>query len=65
MMRKVLRTDAEINAAAAGALGDILKGTQTAVTLPRYGAVLEFRGATGFGARFYKETGEFIGFINP
>lgn len=44
---------------------DILKGTQTATTLPRYGAVLEFRGASGFGARFYAETAEFIGFINP
>ena len=63
-LRTVFRTDAEINAAAADALGDILRGTQTAVTLPRYGAVIEFRGSSGFGARFYAETGEFIGFIN-
>ncbi|HEY8210635.1 MAG TPA: hypothetical protein VIG99_24295, partial [Myxococcaceae bacterium] len=64
-LRAALRTDSEINAAAAHALEDILKGTQTMVTLPRYGAVLEFRGATGFGARYYAGNGEFIGFINP
>jgi hypothetical protein len=64
-LRTALRTDPEINAAAARALEGILGGTRTAATLPRYGAVVEFRGASGFGARFYAETGEFIGFINP
>jgi hypothetical protein len=64
-LRTVLRTDPEINAAAARVLEDILRGTQTAVTLPRFGTVIQFRGASGFGARFYAETGHLIGFINP
>jgi hypothetical protein len=64
-LRTTLRTDPEINAAAAEALETILQGTRTSLTLPRYGAVLEFRGPSGFGARFLAKTGEFIGFINP
>lgn len=65
-LRTVLRTDAQINAAAAGALESILQhGTSVVRTLPRYGSVLEFTGESGFGARFYETTGEFIGFINP
>ncbi|WP_437635622.1 RHS repeat domain-containing protein [Sorangium sp. So ce854] len=65
-LRTAFRTEAEINAAAHGALGGILhSGTQTAVKLPRYGNVIQFNAPNGFGARFYAETGEFIGFINP
>jgi hypothetical protein len=58
--------DPEINAAAEGTLGGILQGgTFVAKTLPRYGRVIEVIGQSGMGARFYVESGEFIGFISP
>jgi len=64
-LRLSLRTGAQLNAAAGRALREMLGGSQKILRLPRYGSVLEFRGASGFGARFYEETGELIGSVNP
>jgi hypothetical protein len=67
-LRKVLPTDAALNAAGEAALVRILSTGKAVVRdLPRYGLTLEIRTAGAAGARFLEETGEFIGFIlaNP
>ena len=64
-LRLALRTPSEINEAASRALANILRGTPSRITVPRFGEVIEFRGTDGFGARFYAETGNFIGFVSP
>jgi RHS repeat-associated protein len=65
-IRQLLRTDPAINKAAANALKDIMRtGNRTVQNLPRYGEVIQYQKAGGFGARFSAETGKFIGFINP
>ena len=64
-LRNTIRSDAKLNETAQAALREILDGTRAELSLPRYGEVIEFRGANGFGARFDAESGEFIGFINP
>jgi uncharacterized protein RhaS with RHS repeats len=64
-LRQGLRTDPQINAAAAEALKSILQnGIRTTPTLPRYGPVIQYQIPYGFGAR-WSQAGEFIGFINP
>jgi len=65
-LRKALRTDAALNDAAKRAVSGLLENGKAAVKeIPRFGKVIEVQGAEGFGARWYEETGKFIGFIGP
>jgi RHS repeat-associated protein len=65
-LRQSFKLDTQINLAAQGALRTIMRtGVQTVETLPRFGAVYQFKVPGGFGVRFYADSGKFIGFINP
>jgi RHS repeat-associated protein len=65
-IRSVLRTSAEINNSAEAAVrGMVEGGAGRIISHPKFGQVFEFQNPSGFGARFYADSMEFIGFINP
>ena len=43
----------------------VMQGTRSVVALGRFGEVIQYRLASGWGARWLTATGEFIGFIEP
>jgi RHS repeat-associated protein len=67
--QRVLNRPGIANEVGASALRDIVSGSRQVVSLPRYGNVIQYRGISGYGARFYgpgtATPGQFIGFINP
>lgn len=65
-LRQGLRADQQINKVAANELKNIMRNsTRTTSTHPRYGEITTYQNKGGFGARFYKTTNKFIGFISP
>lgn len=65
-MRKTLNTEAKINSAAQSVVENIIKnGKEVTKTQGRYGKIVEYRLDNGYGARFYEESNEMIGFIEP